>query len=89
MIAVKERSLGEEEYPWEEEPQRSQLTEAVRELTIMFSNLTAAGSNVGYGLPSLANDTTSNQYFKVFCNLFLFFNNYPANYGTSPHYMRE
>ena len=32
-------------------------------------------SNIGYGLPSVANDITSNQHFKVYYKLFCFFNN--------------
>ncbi len=37
--------------------------------------LVLAGSNIGYGLPSVANDITGNQYFKVFYNMFSFFKN--------------
>ncbi len=40
--------------------------------SLLYLIILLAGSNTGYGLPSVANDITSNQYFKVFYNLFSF-----------------
>ncbi len=40
--------------------------------SLLYLIILLAGSNTGYGLPSVANDIASNQYFKVFYNLFSF-----------------
>ncbi len=36
--------------------------------SLLYLVILLAGSNTGYGLPSVANDITSPQYFKVFYN---------------------
>ncbi len=40
--------------------------------SLLYLVILLAGGNTGYGLPSVANDITSNQYFEVFYNLFSF-----------------
>ncbi len=40
--------------------------------SLLYLIILLAGSNTGYGLPSVANDITSNQFFKMFYNLFSF-----------------
>ena len=43
--------------------------------SLLYLVILLAGSNIGYGLPSVTNGITSNQYFKVRVLQFVFFFN--------------